>query len=276
MREALISLFLTLMSPGGYHLDRAIPYGDGPRRTLDVYRPKQVAPGTPVVVFFYGGSWDSGTRGFYRFVGAVLAREGVVAVIPDYRVYPEVKWPAFIEDSADAVAWAKAHAADYGADPGRLILMGHSAGAYNAAELAFDRRWLNRVGMSPSDISAMVGISGPYDFLPLRSDRLKIIFGPEAERPDTQPINHVDGSGPPALLLTGAADDIVDPGNTPRMAARIRATGGSVEDKTYPRLGHADTLASLLPVFRGKAPVLADVIAFIRAIPARTQKMRAA
>ena len=264
--EALISMVLGLMAPGGTVQHKDIPYGDGPRRMLDVYTPKTVAPGTPVVVFVYGGSWDSGDKGFYRFAGATLASQGVVAVVPDYRIYPEVNWPGFVQDAALATAWARAHAADYGADPERLVLMGHSAGAYNAAELAYDRRWLAAVGMDPArDVRAFVGISGPYDFLPLKSERLKTIFGPLEGRPDTQPINHVDGRGPPGLFVTGGADTTVDPGNSTRMAARIVAAGGQAETRTYPGVGHAGTIKAFLPLWRRSAPVLADAMAFIRA-----------
>jgi acetyl esterase/lipase len=264
--EALISALLGMLSPGGYTLHKDVAYADGPRGMLDVYTPKDVAPGAPVVVFFYGGGWDSGDKGFYRFVGATLASQGVVAVVPDYRVYPEVNWPGFVEDGAKAVAWTKAHVAQYGGDPGRMALMGHSAGAYNAAELAYDKRWLNAVGMDPArDIRAVVGVSGPYDFLPLHTDKLRTIFGPEAQRPDTQPINHVDGRGPPGLFVTGSGDTTVDPGNTTRMTARINQAGGHAEAKIYPGVSHSGTITALLPIWRKRAPTLADAISFIRA-----------
>jgi len=265
MTGALISILLTLLAPGGYTLARDIPYGEGPRRTLDVYRPKVAAPGAPVVVFIYGGSWDSGEKGLYRFVGAALASQGFVTVIPDYRVYPEVSYPSFVQDAAQAVKWAKTHAGEYGGDPAALSLMGHSAGGHIAAMLAYDRRWLNAEGLDPArDLSAFVGISGPYDFLPLHSERLKIIFGPEEARADSQPITHVDGRGPPGLFLTGDADTVVDPGNSRRMAARIVAAGGRSEARFYPGISHSGSITTFLPIMRSKAPILADALAFIR------------
>ncbi len=263
MWAAFIAFLLTAAAPGGYTAHAGRVFGPGERDRLDVYEPRGPHPGAPVVVFFYGGNWDSGSRGFYRFVGAVLASRGVVAVIPDYRVYPEVRFPDFLNDSARAVAWAKAHAADYGGDPRRLFLMGHSAGAYNAAMLTVDRRWLGAVGLDPrTDVAGVVGLAGPYDFLPLHSERLKAIFGPPDQLPDTQPITHVDGQAPPMLLLTGDLDDVVDPGNSDRLAARVVQRGGQAGVRHYPQKAHISVLLSLLPVFGGQA--LADASDFIQ------------
>jgi len=256
----------TLEPKGGVAIHRDIAYRPGPRGGLDVYQPKSAEGHAPVVVFLYGGGWDSGSKDEYVFAGAALARKGFVTVVPDYRVYPEVRWPAFLQDSAEAVAWTRAHAADYGGDPHRLFLMGHSAGAYNAVTLAVDRRWLGAVGIDPrKDIRGVVGLAGPYDFLPLESDELKIIFGPEAQRPDTQPINHVDGHAPPLFLATDTADKVVDPGNTARMAAKVRAAGGEVETREYKGLSHALLMGAVAAPLNFLAPVLADSTTFIRA-----------
>ena len=249
----------------GVAITRNLSYGEGLRRGLDVYAPKR-AKGAPVVIFFYGGSWDSGSRGLYTFVGAALAKRGYVVIIPDYRVYPEVRWPAFLEDSAQAVRWARDHAADYGGDPKRLVLMGHSAGAYNAAMLTYDKRWLAAVGMDPDkDIRAFVGLAGPYDFLPLKSEELKTIFGPEDTRPATQPIQYVSAAAPPALLVTDTADTVVDPGNVARMATAIQAKGGRAETRAYKGLGHALLIGTFASPLRGLAPAFNDACAFIDA-----------
>lgn len=247
----------------GVAIVRDIAFGPGATDRLDVYRPKAGRPG-PVVVFFYGGSWDSGSRSIYRFVGAALASHGYTVMIPDYRVYPEVVYPAFLQDNARAVRWARDHAAEYGGDPARLVLMGHSAGAYNAAMLANDPRWLAAVGLDAHrNVAAWVGLSGPYDFLPLRSDELKAIFGPEDQRPATQPIAYVDGRAAPAFLGVGVKDEVVNPGNTARLADRIRQQGGEVEMRRYDRVTHAMMIGVLAAPLRGIAPVLRDVEAFI-------------
>ena len=260
-----VALLNAVEPRGGIAVERDIAYRSGPRGGLDVYRPRNADGHAPVVVFLYGGGWDSGRKADYAFAGAALARQGFVTVIPDYRLYPEVRWPAFLEDSAAAVAWTRAHAAELGGDPGRLFLMGHSAGAYNAVMLAVDRRWLAPHGVDPRrDIRGVVGLAGPYDFLPLKTEELKTIFGPADQRPDTQPINHVDGQAPPLFLAADIGDKVVDPGNTDRMAARVRAAGGAVEARAYKGLDHALILGAIAAPLRFLAPVLPDVTRFIR------------
>ena len=219
-----------------------------------------------MVVFLYGGAWRSGNKGMYRYVAKAFARLGYVAVIPDYRVYPEVRYPAFIEDAALAVRWVKDNIGRFGGNPDKIFLTGHSAGAHIAAMLALDARWLQEVGLSPRrDISGLIGIAGPYDYLPLRDEVLKIIFGGE-NRPETQPIAHVLPGAPPALLMTGGKDRLVEPGNATRLAARLRAAGNSATVRVYERVGHYFIIAALAPIFRFAVPVLHDVDAFIASI----------
>ena len=251
---------------GGVAVAHDLAYGEGPRRMLDVYAPHGATGRAPVVVFFYGGGWETGRRQDYAFVGAALASRGYVTVIPDYRLHPEVDWTGLLQDSALAVRWARDHAAQYGGDPDRLVLMGHSAGAYNAAMLALDARWLGAVGMDPhQDVRAMVGLAGPYDFLPVRTEVLKAVFGPEAQRPDTQPINHVAAPVPPLFLATDDRDKVVDPGNSARLAAAARAKGGEAEVRVYRGLNHALMVGVIATPLRFLAPVLRDAGAFIDA-----------
>jgi acetyl esterase/lipase len=246
----------------GIEITRSAAYGAGARQTLDIYQPGG-ATGSPVIVFFYGGSWQSGDKATYLFVAAALARRGYLTVVPDYRVYPEVRYAGFLEDGARAVRWAKDNAARFGGDPNKLFVMGHSAGAYIAAMLALDGRWLQEVDLAPDrDIAGLIGVSGPYDFLPLRDGTLKVIFG-GANEPATQPISHVAPGAPPALLVTGRRDGIVDPGNSSRLAARLRAAGNDATVETYPWVGHLSIIGTFALPLRFLAPVLRDVDAFI-------------
>lgn len=256
---------LNALAPSRGIVEQTAAYLPGPRHDLDVYAPE---PGTrpadlPVVVFFYGGGWEDGDRGMYRFVGAELAAHGIVAVIPDYRLYPDVVFPAFMQDAAQAVAWARAHAAAFGGDPHRLFLMGHSAGGQIATLLALDGEYLKAAGVDSKDIRGVVGLAGPYDFLPLKSATLKAIFGPEAERWRSQPIDFVKPGAPPMLLLAGSDDDTVDPGNTLRLAAKLRAAGDQVTATIYPSVTHKTLIGAFAPALTFLAPTRRDVLDFI-------------
>lgn len=242
----------------GYRVETAITYGDDERHRLDLYTPDTGDPAA-LVVFFYGGSWENGERGDYLFVGEAFASRGIAVAVPDYRLYPEVRYPAFLEDSAAAVAWAHRH------HQGPVFLVGHSAGAYNAIMLALDGRWLGAERLRACDtLAGAVGLAGPYDFLPLQSASLKDIFGPEETREDTQPINHVNDSAPPLLLLSGDEDGIVSPRNSRVLAERQEAAGGRVQARFYPGLGHLRLVGALSRPLRGSAPVLDDIVAFVQ------------
>ncbi len=245
----------------GIKLTHSIAYAAHSRHRLDICRPAG-ATAAPVVVFFYGGAWRSGNKELYRYVAKALARRGYVAVLPDYRIYPEVRYPEFLEDGAQVVRWVKDNIAGFGGDPGKVFLKGHSAGAHIAAMLSLDARWLRNVGLDPGrDIAGLIGIAGPYDYMPLRDEVLKVIFG-GADRPDTQPIFHVT-PGAPSLLITGGRDRLVEPGNTIRLAARLVAAGNAATVKSYRRVGHFIIVAALAPILREFVPVLRDVDAFI-------------
>ena len=248
----------------GVERTAAIAYGADERQRLDVYRPSGARELRPLVVFFYGGSWQGGRRQDYRFVGAALAERGFVVVVPDYRVYPQVRYPEFLRDSAAVVAWCRSHAAEIGGDDRRLFLMGHSAGAYNAAMLALDRRWLDGVGLDAGrDLRGWIGVSGPYDFLPIKDPVVQTIFGPRDNWPDTQPINHATRGAPPALLLTGDTDDQVSPRNTRALTEKLQGLGVPVEKVLFPGVGHARTVISFARPFREGVPVLDEIARFI-------------
>ena len=241
-----------------------IAYGSDPRQRLDVYRPEGAGP-LPVAVFLYGGGWVAGAREMYRFVGGAFAAHGIVAVIPDYRLYPRVRWREILADCALAFAWARAHAAAFGGDGAAPTLIGHSAGAYNAAMLALDPALLGAVGLSPRhDIAHAIGLAGPYDFLPLDTEQLRGIFGPGPATAATQPISHVDGRNPPMLLLAGSADQTVRPANTVRLAERIRLRGGSVRERIYRGIDHLEIVGAIGRPLHGLAPTLRDCLLFMR------------
>jgi acetyl esterase/lipase len=260
---------LNLWAPlGACECYDGLRYGSAPHQRLDVYRP-QHARGAPLVVFFYGGSWQRGSRDLYPFLGASLAAQGIVTFVPDYALFPPARFPEFLHDSARAVAFARAHAREWGADPERIVLMGHSAGAYNAAMLTFDPQWLAAEGLvAQRDVAGLVGLAGPYDFLPIRSRILQRIFG-GASRPETQPISFVTGREAPALLIAASRDTLVDPANSERLAAKIREKGGCAEARLYARVNHYTLIGSFAPALRMLAPTMREVTDFIWRTTAR-------
>ncbi|GGE25150.1 hypothetical protein GCM10011390_50760 [Aureimonas endophytica] len=255
-------------SRAGYALHRDIRYRPGERGTLDLYIPSDAGPRTPVVVFVYGGAWAGGSKGLYRFVGQSLASAGIAVAVPDYRVYPEVRFPGFVTDAAEAVAFVERAAGKgregFAAGQHPLFLMGHSAGGQIAALLTLDDRYLRAAGLSPKRLAGFVGLAGPYDFLPLTEERYKRIF-PPATLAASQPVEFVRGGEPPALLLAGDKDRTVDPKNTRSLAARLRAAGDGVEAEILPGADHISILSGLataLPV--GERSVRDRVLTFIR------------
>jgi len=239
-------------------------YGPGPRQKLDVFAPPSASGTEPVAVFFYGGSWDSGRRSDYAWAGRALAAQGFLTVVPDYRLFPQVRFPDFLEDCAAAVRWAVDNAAALGGDPRRLVLVGHSAGAYNAAMLALDPAYLTAAGVNPAAIRALAGLSGPYDFLPLDGPITRQTFGEAKDLPATQPTRYARADSPPAFLATGEADTTVYPRNTRRLAAALRQAGARVEERHYEGLNHADTVLALSRPFRSKAPLLTEMTTFLK------------
>lgn len=238
-----------------------ISYGDSPRERLDVYAPANAA-GRPVIMFIYGGSWNSGSKDDYAFAGAAFASRGFVTVIPDYRLVPSVRFPDFIEDCAHAVRWAADHAAEYGGDPTRIVLVGHSAGAYNAMMVGLDAHYLRDAGVDAARVRGVAGLSGPYDFLPFDVDASRDAFGQAPNPALTQPVHFARADAPPLLLLWGEADTTVGPRNLRGLTAAMQAVGGRVETKTYPSVNHVDIMLALSRPLRGRAPTLSDVTAF--------------
>ena len=245
-----------------------LPFAEGPRARLDVYAPgaASFARGKlPVIVWIYGGSWNSGEKEGYSFIGRALAAQGFVVVIPDYRLVPEVRYPGFLEDNAAAVRWVRANIARYGGDPDALVLAGHSAGAYNAAMLSLDPRWL---GADRAAVKGFAGLAGPYDFVPLDVAATKAAFGGVEDLGQTQPAAFAGKDDPPALLVHGGKDKLVLPVQSLALAARLTGSGGRAETRIYPGVGHIGVMTAIARPLRGRAPVLADVAEFARRVTA--------
>ncbi len=260
--------FINMITPSnGYTVTHDVAFGDY-NLALDIYMPAK-AMNAPLIVFFYGGSWQAGQtldKSAYKFVGQALAEQGYVAMIADYRLYPAVKYPTFLEDCAQAVKWAYQHAAEYGADRSKLILMGHSAGAYNAAMLTLNPQYLKDAGADRKWIRGMVGLAGPYDFLPITDPALQSLFGARDQWPLTQPIHYVDGREPPMLLMAGDTDDIVFVKNTNNLYREIIAHNGKASKVIYPSMGHVKIMAQMSTWIPGHQEMMDQIRQFVSSI----------
>ncbi len=248
----------------------ALQYGPLARQRLDIYAPATPAPpgGHPVIVFFHGGSWNRGERADYRFVGEALASRGVLTLLADYRLYPEVRYPEFLSDCALALAYAMHEASRLGGNPRRLFVMGHSAGAYNAAMLALDASRLAPTGHSPKELAGWIGLAGPYDFLPMTNrDAQPVFFHPNYPS-GTQPLDYAALGAPRSFLAAPVDDSLVNPQrNTVGLAKRLRDAGAAVELKLYSGVDHMTLVGAFAWPLRRLAPVLNDVVAFVEARP---------
>ncbi len=257
------TVLLNGLSPSS-HFERTtgIAYGDLEHQTLDIYTPIATAAPAPLVVYFYGGGWIKGNKENFEFVASSLTEAGYVVVIADYRRFPEVVFPAFIEDGALADALEMENAGNYGADIETMFLMGHSAGAHIAAMLSTDGSYLGRHAVNTEDLSGLVGLSGPYDFLPLTEGYLLDVF-PEESREASQPVNYVTAATPPTLLIHGTDDDIVYAANSESLARTLADHGVDVTLELYDGVGHASVVVALAPPLDFTRRTLEDVRTFL-------------
>lgn len=253
----------TLVPDGNYNLEQGIAYGALPRQKLDIYRPAKDQATGPVVIFFYGGSWKSGERGKYRFVGEALTREGITVVIPDYRLYPDVTFPAFMTDAAKAVRWTLDNLVDRNRGPRPVFLAGHSAGAHIAALLAVDAQYLKKESVTVGQICGVIGVAGPYAFDPFEYRSTRPVFAGLTDSDLARPVKRISGKTPPFLLLHGDADGTVRPSNTVEFADALRSAGTSVQGEFIPGIGHYRIVMAMATPFDDIAPVNERISGFI-------------
>ena len=259
----------SLVPEQGFEREGGLSYGPEARHRLDVYRPRRPGPSGTVVVFFYGGSWRKGAREDYAFAGAAFASRGYLTVVPDYRLYPEVSFPAFLEDGARALAWVWREIAGHGGDPARIVLAGHSAGAHTAALLALDRRYLAAAGVPPSAIVGAIGLAGPYNFDPAAYRTTRAVFATAASPAETRPVTFAHAEAPPMLLLHGLDDTTVRPKNSSDLAEALEAAGASARYLPLENIGHIAVLLALAAPFEGLAPVLPEAEAFLKSLKSK-------
>jgi acetyl esterase/lipase len=251
-----------------------VTYGTGPAQRLDVIAP--TAPGPhPVIVFFHGGGWNSGRPEDYRFVGRTFARAGYVVVLAGYRLVPDGIYPRMLEDGGGALAWTHQHIGRFGGNPGRVFLMGHSAGAHSAVMLGLDRQWLRRAGLPDDFVKGVIGLSGPYDFHPFTTDSARNAFGHVPDPAVTQPIHFARGDAPPMLLLTGDADTTVKPRNSRVLAKALTEVGARADLVILSQVDHARPVLMLAKPFSGDTRVRDAVLDFLASLQSTSAPVQA-
>lgn len=234
--------------------------GNDPRQKLLVYGDPSASEALPVFIFVHGGSWRNGNPDDYGFIGRNIAPEGYIVVLGGYRLRDNGRYPAMLEDTATITAWVHANIAKYGGNPDRIVLAGHSAGAYNVAQVALEQRWLEEAGVPAQAIRGVVGLAGPYDFYPYDSDSTRAAFGSVGAGAESQPVNHVRSDAPPMLLVHGEQDTLVKPRNTRALAAALEKSGAQVETLFLPAMTHNDPLLALAHPWR-RDPRIFDAVA---------------
>jgi acetyl esterase/lipase len=254
--------------PGVERVAQDVAYGADQRQRFDVYRPQQ-AGSHPLLVFVYGGGWQFGSKEHYEFAARAYAAQGFVVAVPDYRIVPNVVYPAFVEDIASAIAAAQREGKRFNADVSRTYLVGHSAGAYNVTQAVMKPGFLEAAGVKPETIKAVATLAGPFDFVPLdvkyTIDAFSHLSG--AALDETQPFNHARAGLPAFLILHGEADETVFLRSPHKLETSLREAGATVEMKVYAGISHSRIMLTLSRFFRDSAPVLEDSVAFFRKHP---------
>lgn len=259
---APVNVLNSITPSGTFSKSENVSFGDLDRQKMDIYNAETPRSDAPVIVFVHGGSWDSGSKGIYKFLAEGFTREGFDVVVPNYRLYPQVRYPEFIRDNAMAVAETTKRF------PGRSIaLMGHSAGGYNVLMLGLVPEYLEEVGIDRcSQIAGIAALSAPVGIVPLKEEPLITIFPDRFTKSDA-PLNRVDGPAPKIFLANGADDKTVYPDNSTALAGKINKRGGDAEVKIYPDMNHTDAVKVLSRHFEGGSELKADLIAFFENLP---------
>ena len=245
----------------------ALAYGRDPAQRVELWLPDGAVPvgGFPLLAFVHGGGWHSGAPADYRFVARAMGERGYATALIGYRLVPEGRYPAMLEDTAAGLRRALDLASQHDVATGSVALMGHSAGAYNVLMLGLEPRWLEAEGLTTDRIAGIVSLAGPADFFPFDKDSSRNAFGHAADPRATQPVTHVSPDAPPVLLMHGDADTVVRPRNSRVLAARLREAGAPVALAEYEGMSHAGIIMAFARPFDRDARVTARVMRFLEA-----------
>ena len=261
---APVKILNGLTPSGSFEKTKDISYGPLERQTLDIYRSEKPRADSPVLVFIHGGSWDHGDKNLYKFLAEGFTSEGFDVVVPNYRLYPEVIYPKMIEDSAKAVYYTVKRFPDRD-----IVLMGHSAGAYNMLMIGLAPEYLEAVGGNLcADISGLVSLAGPTGAVLLKEEPYISIF-PDRFTGTDAPINNLTGPRPPLFLAHGSEDETVHPRNSEDLGAKILEKGGVATVKIYEGDNHTDMVKYISGLFDGDSTLKADILEFVSTLPSK-------
>jgi acetyl esterase/lipase len=259
---APVTLLNTITPSSSFEKMSDVSYGPLERQRYDVYRSKTPRRNSPLLVFIHGGSWTDGSKDIYKFLAEGFTSEGFDVVVPNYRLYPNAVYPQMIEDTAKAVVAVAKQFPDR-----EIVIMGHSAGAYNVLMTALNPQYLKAEGRDLCDsISGVVSLSGPTGIIPLKEEPYITIF-PDRFTAEDAPLNQADGPTPPLFFGHGADDKTVYPQNSQKLAEKIQARGGKAIVKIYDDMNHTDAVKVLSRHFDGDATLKTDIIRFVESLP---------
>lgn len=262
---SLLSMTLpNLATPTNVESKKNILYVEGEpaeeaKQKLDLYLPKDKKL-APVFFFVHGGGWRTGDRGLYPPFGNRFASEGILTVIPSYRLAPKNPYPAQIEDTAAAFAWTVRHIAEYGGDTNRIYIGGHSAGAHLTALLALDERHLRKHNLSPGHIKGVIALSGVYAFEGI--DALSSVFGKDSGfRRDASPLVHIKSPAPPFLVTYCQWDYPTLPAQAKIFHGALRRAGVASDLFYTPKQSH---ISEVIAMTHDNEPTSQQIVKFIR------------
>ena len=214
-----------------------LPYGEDERQKLDVYMPGQASEGpVPVLLFFHGGYWVIGHKDLLGFMATALTTAPALLVSVGYRLAPGAKYPEQVNDCRSALRWVYDHIADYGGDPERIFVGGHSAGGHLAALITLQREKLTELQLPPDVIEGCFPVSGVFDVTETPPDRREAFLNSDDDARESSPIYNTEGNETPFLLEIGGEDFDNLRAQHPRMLAALQKEKGYVEEMV--REGH--------------------------------------
>lgn len=255
--------FLNGITPSkSYLLEKNVSYGSLGSQVMDIYQARAKKENSPIIVFIHGGSWDSGSKDIYKFFAEGFTSEGYDVAVPNYRLFPEIIFPDMLHDTAKAVAYLSNLFSNR-----KVVLIGHSAGGYNALMVSMNKHYLKEQGISVcSLISGVVSISSPTGVYELKKEPLVTIF-PDRFKYNDAPMAYVDNATPSLLVINGLADKVVDPQNAIILSEKVNKRGGQSVLKLYPDTNHTQAVQVMSRYFDDNISLKSDILNFIDELP---------